>query len=181
MAPRLPVPAPVSSATILTFPRRRGRPRSSLRGRDNGTPELAMKRQMGGTAETLDLCLQRGIISPAQHWCGIHLRWLYTLRHGAPGVRAVDPTHLGGSELKQDDPQWRALREQEYRDAIKGLMLRGHVPLLMNACIYNERPAFLSLRPAARGRKLEEATETLTQLREGLDILVALWRRNAKD
>jgi hypothetical protein len=168
------------SAIILTFPRRRGRPKSAPRGHDGGTPELAQKRRMGATTETLDLCLQRGIISEGQHWCGIHLRWLYTLRHGAPGVRAVDPTHLGGLELKSDDPQWRAAREQEYREAIRGLMLRGHVPLIMNTCIYNERPAFLSMRAGARGSRLEAATESLMQLREGLDILVALWGRQGK-
>src|SRR5271154_1852352 len=115
-----------SNPVILTFPRRRGRPRSAQRGSDSGTPELVMKRLLGETAESLDLCLERGIITRQQHWCGIHLRWLYTLRYGAPGVRAVDPTHLGGTEISLDDPEWRSAREKEYHDAMKKLTDSGH-------------------------------------------------------
>ena len=95
----------LQSAIILHFPRRRGRPKSVHHGIDRGTPELAQKRLRGETTETLDLCLERGLITPQQHWCGIHLRWLYTLRYGAPGVRSIDPTHTKGIEIKTDDPQ----------------------------------------------------------------------------
>lgn len=91
-------------AAILSFPRRRGRPRTAHKGRDLDTPELAQKRRTGETTETLDLCLERGIITHRQHWSGIHLRWLYTLRYGAPGIRAVDPAHVRGLDLKLDDP-----------------------------------------------------------------------------
>jgi len=171
---------PRRSATILHFPRKRGRPKSARIGSDSGTPELAMKRLLGETAETLDLCLERSIISKEQHWCGIHLRWLYTLRHGAPSVRAIDPTHLGGLETKLDDPQWREQREKEYHDAIKKLSATGHVPLLMNLCIYNERPKFLSLKQHITQQRLEQTTEMIEGLRDGLNVLVKHWGRTTK-
>lgn len=170
-----------SDAIILRFPRRRGRPRSAQRGADTGTPELVMKRLLGETAEALDLCLERGIITREQHWCGIHLRWLYTLRHGAPGVRAIDPTHLGGTEPKVDDPEWREAREKEYHEAVKKVTRSGHVQMLMNICVYNERPRFLNLnRPVTQKRHLE-ISNSLEKLRDGLDILVKHWGKGKKN
>ena len=136
-----------------------------------------MKRLMGATAEALDLCLERGIITREQHWCGVHLRWLYTLRHGAPGVRAIDPTHLGGTETKIDDQQWRSAREKEYHDAIKKLVQSGSVTQLINLCIYNERPKFLSLHQPVSQKKLVETTGMIVSLRDGLDILANQWGR----
>jgi len=163
-------------AAILKFPRKRGRPRKSLPKRDTGTPELVMKRLLQETTEALDLCLERNIITPEQHWCGIHLRWLYTLRYGAPGVRAIDPSHFGGRETKTDDPEWRANREAEYNDAIMKLSDRGLAAELVSLCIYNERPAFL--RPQAKISRtyIEENLRLLTKIREGLDLLAGCWQ-----
>ncbi len=137
-----------------------------------------MKRLLAETSEALDLCLERGIITRQQHWCGVHLRWLYTLRHGAPGVRAVDPTHIGGLEIKHDDPEWRALREKEYHEAIKKLAPKGYAPLLMNICIYNERPKFLHRPKSGRITYDRSAHQLIENLRAGLDILVRLWDRS---
>lgn len=145
---------------MKTALRRRGRPRQNRITRDTGTPELVMKRLRGETAESLDLYLERGVISAEQHWCGIHLRWLYTLRFGAPGVRATDPTHLGGMEVKADDPTWRALREAEYNEAI-GLLGRRCKHVLLNVSVYNERPG----------------VQDTIYLREALDLLALHWRR----
>ena len=165
-------------AVILSFPRRRGRPRSTnSKGNDTGTPELVMKRLMGETIEVLDLCLERRIITSQQHWCGIHLRWLYTLRHGAPGVRALDPTHLGGCEIKTDDPLWRTARELEYHEAITLLAQSGHALIIMNLCIFNERPVFLNARPtqisACKSRQ-----RAILSVTDGLDRLVRHWHRD---
>jgi hypothetical protein len=171
---------PRPSAIILRFPRKRGRPKSIPRGTDYGTPELSLKRLRGETAETLDLCLERALITREQHWCGIHLRWLYTLRHGAPSVRAIDPTHLGGIEPKPEDPEWRGAREKEYHEAIKKLADKGNVPLLMNLCVYNERPKFLNLRQPAPGKRLTETETMLRDLRAGLDILAKLWGKTPR-
>ena len=165
------------NATILRFPKKAGRPKSTRPKFDSGTPELAMKRARGETAEALDLCLERGIISPPQHWCGVHLRWLYTLRHGAPGVRAIDLTASHGTDCKNDDPEWRAEREMEYHDAVKLLLQAGTSGAVLNLCVYNERPAFLSLKAPITSEQLEAAEVALCNLRNGLDLLVKLWRR----
>lgn len=140
-----------------------------------------MKRLMGETMEALDLCLERRLISPQQHWCGIHLRWLYTLRHGAPGVRTLDPTHLGGCEIKNDDPTWRAARELEYNEALNLLAKSGHALLVMNLCIYNERPAFLKHHTGRPAKALlsnaASNSAAACKLCDGLDVLVRHWRR----
>lgn len=163
-----------TQAAILKFTRRRGRPKTRILRpmNDSGTPELVMKRLMGETAEALDLCLERGVITREQHWCGIHLRWLYTLRHGAPGTRAIDLSHIAGLELQSDDPEWRHAREKEYNDAMRKLADSGHALLVMNICLYNERPKFLESSP-----RRSAAGSTLLKFRDGLDILVQHWHR----
>jgi len=166
-----------TKAIILSFPRKRGRPRITRPSVDTGTPELVLKKLMGMTTESLDLCLEREIITPEQHWCGIHLRWLYTLRHGAPGIRAIDPTHLGGLENKIDDPEWRAARENEYHDAMKKLHQARHAQLIVSICIYNERLPFLSLHTPVTPKKAQAASQMIEELRHGLNILVDEWRR----
>jgi len=174
---------PKSGAAILPFPPqkpRRGRPRSTRPNTDTGTPELVMKKLLGETTETLDLCLEKGLITKDQHWCGIHFRWLYTLRFGAPSVRAIDPTHIGGIDIKTDDPDWRAAREIEYHEAIRTLTAKGHVGLLLNLCIHNERPRFLNRNQTHTAQTAQAATDLLTQLRNGLDTLAALWGRGKK-
>jgi hypothetical protein len=163
-------------ATILAFPRRRGRPKSARLGNDTGTPELVMKRLHGETAEALDLCLERRIISREQHWCGVHLRWLYTLRHGAPGVRAIDTTHISGLETRVDDPEWRSAREKEYHEAMKKLTASGHALMIANLCIYNIRPKFLAVKKPATSNPFGQA-DMVAILRDGLDVLVSLWKR----
>ena len=162
---------------LLRFPRRRGRPKTGHPLNDSGTPELVMKRLLGETAEALDLCLERGIISRRQHWCGIHLRWLYTLRYGAPGIRAIDPAHLGGVETSVDDPEWRRAREKEYHDAMQKLNDSGYALLLTNICIHNERPKFLI--PCQPGLPIPHKMDLHApdRLREGLDILASHWGR----
>ena len=165
------------SADILRFPRKRGRPRKPLPCHDTGTPELVMKRLLGETAEALDLCLERGLITRQQHWCGIHLRWLYTLRHGAPSVRAIDPTHLGGVDIKTDDPQWREAREKEFHNAVAVLAASGHALIVMNICIYNERPRFLSMYRPVKLKECRDTKKTITGLQEGLEVLSNHWER----
>ena len=164
------------SATILEFPRPkargRGRPRSNKPKTDTGTPELVMKRAYGETQETLDLMLERRLITQQQHWCGIHLRWLYTLRFGAPSVKTIDLTHDSGFEIKPEDPQWRAAREAEYNEAISHLSAGNHVNLLLGICVHNERPRYLHHKNATK-----RTADELTALTSALDILSHLWRK----
>lgn len=169
----------------MAFSTQRGRPRKSTSGVDLGTPELIYKRAHALTAEAIDLCLERGIITQAQHWCAIHLRWLYTLRYGAPGVRAVDPTHLRGIEIKQDDPQWREEREREYQDAIALLQAQRCLDIALSICIYNERPSYLNAtmrqRAAQEPYRASKALRERNALTRALDLLGKHWRRTAKD
>jgi hypothetical protein len=166
-------------AAILQFPRKRGRPKTLRPMKDTGTPELVMKRLKQETAEALDLCLERCILTPEQHWYGVHLRWLYTLRYGAPGVRAIDPSHFGGRETKTDDPTWRSAREAEYNEAIIKLSDRGLAMPLLELCVYNERPRFLRWHEAVRmtERQADENLRAIDKIRDGLDLLANLWRR----
>ena len=165
-------------AKILTFSRRRGRPKSNRPETDTGTPETVMKRLLGVTTEALDLCLERKIITKKQHWCGIHLRWLHTLRHGIPSVRATDLTYLGGGEHKSSDyeePLWRAAREKEYNNAINILTQNGYALLIINLCIYNELPKFFNYNH----NKSINTKEIAIKVSSGLDILAKLWKQNS--
>jgi hypothetical protein len=166
-------------AAILQFTRKRGRPRTLRPMKDSGTPELVMKRLKQETSEALDLCLERGVITNEQHWYGIHLRWLYTLRYGAPGVRAIDPAHFGGRETKSDDPEWRAAREAEYTEAMIKLSDQGLAMPLLELCVYNERPPFLKWYKTMRitERQAKENLRAVEKVRDGLDLLANLWRR----
>jgi len=174
-------PHEYKNATILPFtrpklPAKRGRPRSAYPKSDTGTPELILKKLMGETTETLDLLREREIITQEQHWCGIHLRWLYTLRHGVPGIRTLDLTHIDGKEIKPEDPQWRMARELEYHEAVRELSRSGHVALLLSLCVHNERPRFLT-QPKGKKYYTQGAAKMILDLREGLDILAVLWKR----
>lgn len=163
-------------SNVVPFHRKRGRPKTIRNETDFGTPELQFKRAHGETAEALDLCLEKGIITPEQHWCGIHLRWLYTLRYGAPGVRALDPNHISGSDIENDDPNWRSAREAEYNEAIGKIAARGYAMLLLNICIYNDRPLFLQ-NPK---NHLRANIISVERLRDGLDILAKHWRKSGQ-
>ena len=172
------------SANILPFPSpkppaKRGRPKALRTGTDTGTPELIMKKLLGETAETLDLLLEHSLINKEQHWSGIHLRWLYTLRYGAPSIRTLDHTHTGGIEIKPEDPEWRAAREMEYHEAMRKLTTNAQATLMLNLCVHNERPRFLK-KVGAKKRYTQAEAQTLLELRQGLDLLSDLWRRDKR-
>lgn len=156
---------------------RRGRPRSAPKGTDTGTPELLRKRQLGQTTESLDLCLERQLITQRQHWCGMHLRWLFTLRHGTPGLRAYDPALASSPYSRTEDNSWRQEREQEFREALVALSQCGSIAIVVNISVYNERPAFLNPPTRLSARQAQQNSLMLTQFSEGLEVLVKLWKR----
>lgn len=135
----------MADTNILYFPCKRGRPKKiAAQETDLGTPELQAKRAEHLTMEPLDLCLHLKLITPEQHWCGIHLRWLYTLKYGAPSVKALDLAPLGNITPAQDDPIWRAEREEEYTEAME-LLRSGHCEKAVLAlCVHHERPKLLT-------------------------------------
>ena len=69
--------------------RRRGRPAQPRVEVDKGTPELRRHRQQHATVEPLDRLLQQGLLTVPQHQCALRLRWLYTLRYGAPTLQSL--------------------------------------------------------------------------------------------
>lgn len=174
----------MSNTEIRTFRSKRGRPRQhdAPRGPDLGTPELAMKRALGQTSESIDICLERKLITPEQHGCALHLRWLHTIRYGAPGITALDLTRGPGQELyDEDDPRWRIYRERDYHEAIELLRERGYAQELLPCIIYNERPDFIhhSLYQEAftNPKLVDQLHRQIARFAEGLELLRELWRR----
>ena len=164
----------------------RGRPRRApMPEKDLGTPELIYKRAHGLTTEPLDACLQQGFITEAQHWCGMHLRWLHTLRYGAP-----DPISLRWAEeecagsVDRNDPLWAQAREEEYLRAIQLLKLDHCLNPIMRLCIYHHPPVFLQSNKAKEAYSYsdialaERLNHALAEVQTGLEALVKLWRKS---
>lgn len=165
----------------MAFTTRRGRPRTLPPETDLGTPELRLKHALKITAEPIDICLEKQLITSAQHWCGLHLRWLYTVRYGAPALS----TYYGDRDTRpipyaEDDPEWRQRREEEFAIAAQLLRRARRYDYVARIIIYNERPVFLSsaiLNKAKRSPALSEQLQRrLLELRDGLDILRLHWR-----
>ena len=166
----------------MAFSTRRGRPpKPAANATDPGTAELRLKHALGLTAEPIDRCLERQLITPAQHWCGLHLRWLYTVRYGAPVTTTRYAATSDMPPRADDDPHWRSEREREYAEARMILRERQFYEPVMRLCIYNESPVFLSdalrkqswTQPALAAR-INDAHRTLCS---GLDLLAAHWKR----
>ncbi len=166
----------------MAFTTRRGRPpRAPADVTDHGTPETQHKRALGLTREPIDLCLERGLITQSQHWCGLHLRWLYTLRYSAPVVTTRYTDAAAATASEQHNPEWRSLREKEYRAAVALLQQAQRYEPVMRLCVYNEQPAFLHPHFLARAwdepallARLNRGRDLLLQ---GLDILEATWKK----
>ena len=129
----------------MAFTTQRGRPRAINRviNTDSGTPELRMKHAMGATAEPIDLCLSRALITADQHWCSLHLRWLYTLRYGAPVITSRTMDRLDYQPSAEEAQEWREMREQEYHEAIATLKQQRRYEPVMRLSVFNELPSFL--------------------------------------
>lgn len=164
----------------MAFSTKRGRPRKEPHAPDLGTPELRFKHALGQTTEPIDLCLERALITPEQHWCGLHLRWLHTLRHGA--ARLTTRYHWEGTGIVPvDDPGWRASREREYHDAVLLLRSKRHFDPVMRLTVFNELPPFLDRTLCERAWQKPALSRTLERSREGvvggLSLLAEHWRR----
>jgi hypothetical protein len=169
----------------MSFSTRRGRPKKTIVEKDVGTVELRRKRAKMETSEPLDICLQKGILTEQQHWCGIHLRWLYTLRYGAPIVSCRDIRDHYQPAMRNDDPHWRAQREYEYREAIALLQQYKTYEDVMNLTIFHELPIFLNPMLTKRALEVTAIHEQLcyahTQLINGFQCLESLWCREARE
>lgn len=168
----------------MAFTSQRGRPRTSRPQIDPGTPELRLKHALGLTTEPIDACLEKQIITPEHHRSALHLRWLYTVRYGAPTLTTRYADTSDNAAIRHDDPEWRASREKEYFQAVTVLKTYGYYESVMRVAIYNETPIFLhaymfkkhlpSAHFAARLRAIQ------TELVEGLALLSHHWQRQRK-
>lgn len=167
----------------MAFTSRRGRPRAISGVPDTGTPELKRKRASGLTVEPIDLCLEKGIIDEPQHRSGMHLRWLYTLRYGAPSLTTryfLEEATSGATTCEQ----WRSAREQEYLLATRLLASRRLDQAILRLAVYNELPAFMSpalLQQAWVRPALAERLDSLrADVSDGLELLVRHWQRSTE-
>ena len=163
----------------MAFSSKRGRPRKTAAASDSGTPELRFKHAHGLTAEPIDLCLARELITAEQHRSGMHLRWLHTLRHGAPRLTTRYAWEASGLAVI-DDPGWRSLREREYGEAVSLLRsVRRYAPV-MRLAVFNEMPAFLDPRQCRLAWQQPALADRLERdrlaVRDGLSTLAALWK-----
>ncbi len=167
----------------MAFSTRRGRPRSFRPSRDFGTPELVFKRLHRLTQEALDQCLEMGWVTAEQHWSGMHLRWLYTLRYGLPCPQAIDPTLAREWKISHHHDTWREEREQEYLEAIAALDKEALARQVLDVCIHDQLPLRLRQRAMRGGHQPsapdEECLLLLQSLQTGLDLLSKLWRGGA--
>lgn len=150
------------------FRTRRGRPASSPRPAiDSGTPELIAKRTRHQTEEQIDQLLREGIISPEMHRSALRFRWLYTLRFGCPGVRALDLSDHPSAGIYSRDEDWKKQREDEYRDVAQHLAQAGIFRTILQVAVFDHRPP---LTPA----------NWQHSLRHALLILQRFWNRENK-
>lgn len=135
----------LSTLSVMTFRQGRGRPKKPLRlQKDKGTQELQRKRKLAITAEPLDICLKLKLITPEQHWAGVHLRWLYSLRHGALTVKSCMMEKLVGQQTRlEHNTQWLAAREREYNAALRTLASLGYKKQVMNCAVFMQWPGFI--------------------------------------
>jgi hypothetical protein len=165
----------------MAFSSRRGRPpRPKTDAPDLGTPELCYKRALGLTQEPIDRLLEQGLIDGNHHWCGLHLRWLYTLRYGAPVVTTRYADRRDISVPNDTQTAWQSMREREYADAAAMLKKANHYEPIMRLCVFNEVPAFLSDSLRKRAWHEPALAHQLSHqhrlLLEGLTLLVTAWR-----
>lgn len=128
----------------MAFTTQRGRPRKPAAAPDRGTPELQQKRQYNLTQEPIDRCLSHGLISPEEHRAALHLRWLHTLRHGAPKLTVDYADAVASCAIPPTQESWRSAREAEYRHALQLLRHEQAERLVVGISIYHEEPSFLS-------------------------------------
>jgi hypothetical protein len=126
----------------MAFSSRRGRPPRATEAVDKGTPELRQKHRRGLTQEPIDRCLAQQLIDAQQHRAALHLRWLHTVRYGAPVLTTHYQDHVQttGDTLPET---WRAAREEEYREAQRVLHQWHALDAVLRVVVYHETPVFM--------------------------------------
>lgn len=166
----------------MRFKNKKGRPALNRPKNDAGTAELRQKRAFGITAEPLDLCLQYNLISNEQHWAGIHLRWLYTIRFGSSSVQSVNLSDTRSISTRENDLTWQENREVEYKEAIENLTKNNSKQIVMDICIFDKKPMFLKFisdfynnLSEEKVKNMQHYSKDIITFKEGLNSLVRLW------
>jgi len=148
----------------MSFTNRRGRPKKLDDETDLGTPELRRKRQQNVTIEPLDWLRQHELISEKQHWCGLHFRWLYTLRYGTTTVQSLDATRINGIIHYRENNQWQTEREEEWKLASRQLEEQQLLNIALRYCVYQQHlpPSWYLKTPTP----LQQLSLALRQLEE---------------
>jgi len=155
----------------MAFTSRRGRPKTVVEAVDKGTPELRRRHQKQLTLEPLDWLFLQEVISEKQQWCGLHFRWLYTLRYGAFTPQSLDATQLRGVLRKREYEEWQQEREKEWQQTMGFLREAKLLRPALSLCVYLQsvpkewRKSHQNFPPAYR---------------EALQMLEQHWRRNTK-
>jgi hypothetical protein len=156
----------------MKFSKNRGRPKRTFAiGKDKGTAELREKRKSGITTEPLDLCAERGLINTKQHNAGIRLRWLYTLKLGAPCISAYCADNVVGRSCKYEDIFWLKQRQSEYTHIIQELEKNKARRIVMDICIFNRMPDFLYKIPNKINIRSLHNYKDLEVFVMGLDVI----------
>lgn len=150
----------------MGFSSKRGRPKQVRPIKDLGTKELQKKREQNVTIEPLDLFLQKSLITENQHWAGMHLRWLFTIKMGAPNISASRVDLFEGRDLRQREEAWQVQRQAEYDTAVKVLHNCRAFSAVLNLAVYGTQ-------------KMPISPDNLQKIREGLSALCKFWRQKA--
>jgi hypothetical protein len=165
----------------MSFSRRRGRPKKIITdAKDKGTIELQSKREYNVTTEPLDLCFSKGLINIEQHNAGVRLRWLHTLKLGAPSVSAYAIGELGGRVCKYEDSVWLANRQEDYNSILKELSKGGSRKIVVDVCIYGIMPKFLFSAPRNLKHLNLSMYNDLNLLINGLDSIASLHNKKRR-
>lgn len=163
----------------MAFTSRRGRPPRTPEPMDKGTPELRQKHRRGLTQEPIDHCLSQQLIDTHQHRAALHLRWLHTVRYGAPVLTTLYQDRIRTS-AEAFPETWRASREEEYRNALVMLRHWHASDIVLRVAVYHEIPAFMNATLRQRAWQepaLAQALEAQhTRFRSGLQALCEHWR-----
>ena len=157
----------------MAFTSRRGRPKQAPQAEiDFGTPELRHKRAQQVTIEPLDWLRNKEIITHKQHWCGLHFRWLYTLRYGATTVQSLDVARENGITHQREYGEWQLEREQEWKEAVLHLKTQNLLGVALEYCVYQQRRP-----PSWACRRHHTVSQTTNALRQ----LEKLWCKNTNE
>lgn len=150
----------------MAFTSRRGRPKKQERPEaDTGTPELRRKRQQCLTVEPLDWLREREIITQQQHWCGLHFRWLYTLRYGVATVQSLDAARVKGLMHSKEYEEWQNEREADWKNAVEAIASPALLQLLLNYCVYQQNiPTRWLISSVTKDAHIEKLSKCLFQL-----------------